>query len=74
MALIELADGPLGCAQLVVCLDRRMLAASPEPDGGENKLIKGLQWAGFSLASLDHWAPGCVDVTSDRWLFMGMEI
>lgn len=36
--------------------------------------MKGLQWAGFSLASLDRWAGGSLDVTSSRWLFMDYEV
>ena len=35
--------------------------------------MKGLQWAGFSLTTLDHWTGG-VDIISNRWLFMGMEV
>ncbi|KAK7744540.1 hypothetical protein SLS53_003425 [Cytospora paraplurivora] len=67
VALIELAESPLACSQLIVCLDR-----SIEPDDAKT-LTKGLQWAGFELATLDHWAGG-VDVTSKEWLFMGMEV
>ncbi|OAA65890.1 ornithine decarboxylase antizyme [Niveomyces insectorum RCEF 264] len=69
MALIELADSVLGCAHLVVCVDR--IAA---PDDATT-LVKGLQWAGFSLTTLDTWTGGeGVDVTSPSWLFMGMEL
>lgn len=67
VALIELAESPLACSQLVVCVDR-----SIEPDDAKT-LTKGLRWAGFELATLDHWA-GAVDVTSREWVFMGMEI
>ncbi|KFA49787.1 hypothetical protein S40293_08475 [Stachybotrys chartarum IBT 40293] len=69
MALIELADGPLECSNIVACLDRRML----EDDAVE--LGKSLQWVGFDMVTLDHWAPAHdLDVTSDQWVFMGMEI
>lgn len=67
VALIELAETPLECSRLVVCVDRAM-----EPEEMES-LTKGLQWAGFELDMLDQWA-GIRDVTSDKWLFMGMEV
>lgn len=67
MALIELADSPLSCTQLVICIDRTI------PEEEAQGLMKGLQWAGFSPATLDLWA-GDVDVTSTEWVFMGMEI
>lgn len=67
IALIELADVPMGCSRLVVCLDRVI----PEQDS--KILMRNLQWAGFELTTLDHWAKS-VDVTSSRWLFMEMDI
>lgn len=67
MALIEIADGPLDCSRVVTCIDRRM----PTDDAVE--LSKSLQWVGFELATLDHWAND-LDVTSNKWVFMGMEI
>lgn len=67
VALIELAEAPLGCAQLVICVDRAIEADDIQT------LTKGLQWAGFELATLDHWA-GSPDVTSEQWLFMVMEV
>ncbi len=69
MALIELTDSALSCAHLVICVDRNAL---PEEAA---TLMKGLQWAGFSLTTLDTWAGGeAVDVTSSSWLYMGMEL
>ncbi|OIW23521.1 hypothetical protein CONLIGDRAFT_657717 [Coniochaeta ligniaria NRRL 30616] len=67
VALIELAEGPLACSHMVVCVDREMAGEEGKP------LLTGLQWAGFSLTTLDFWTGG-VDVTSGRWLFMGMEV
>ncbi|KAL7789997.1 ornithine decarboxylase antizyme domain-containing protein [Trichoderma ceciliae] len=67
MALIELADGPLACSQIITCLDRRM------PADHARDLIKSLQWVGFDMATLDHWAND-LDVTSKQWIFMGMEL
>ncbi|KAL2169528.1 hypothetical protein VTG60DRAFT_5921 [Thermothelomyces hinnuleus] len=67
VALIELAEGPLACSHMVICIERSL--AQEEMKG----LTKGLQWAGFSLTTLDFWSPG-VDVLSKRWLFMGMEL
>lgn len=67
MALIELGDGPLGCQHVVVCIDRRIR------EGDAKGLMKSLQWVGFELTTLDHWAHD-LDVTSKEWLFMGMEL
>lgn len=67
MALIELADGPLGCFNIVTCMDRRM------PVDEAVELTKSLQWVGFEMTTLDHWAQE-VDVTSNQWVFMGMEL
>jgi len=67
MALIELAETTFGCPQVVICLDRSM-----EEDEARN-LMKSLRWVGFELATLDAWA-GELDVTSKKWLFLGMEV
>jgi len=67
MALIELADGPLACSHIVTCLDRRI------PGDNARELIKSLQWVGFDIITLDHWAHD-LDVTSTKWVFMGMEL
>ncbi|KAK3947646.1 ornithine decarboxylase [Pseudoneurospora amorphoporcata] len=69
VALIELADGPLACSHMVICLDRTISDEEAVP------LMKGLQWAGFSMTTFDFWSGGKIcDVTSGRWLFMGMEM
>jgi hypothetical protein len=52
---------------MVICIDRAI------PGEDAKTLTKGLQWAGFSLTTLDFWTDG-YDVTSKRWLFMGMEV
>ncbi|KAI5922754.1 ornithine decarboxylase antizyme-domain-containing protein [Camillea tinctor] len=67
IALIELADGPMKCSHVVICVDRFM------PEDSAKALMKSLQWVGFELTTLDHWAKE-LDVTSDRWIFMGMEL
>lgn len=67
MALIELADGPLDCSRIVTCIDRRI------PSEEAVELTKSLQWVGFELTTLDHWAHD-LDVTSSQWVFMGMEV
>lgn len=67
MALIELADGPLDCSHIVTCIDRRL------PAREAHELTKSLQWVGFEMVTLDHWANE-LDVTSKSWLFMGMEL
>ena len=67
MALIELAEGPLECAHVVTCIDRRLAKQEAV------ELTKSLQWVGFELTTLDHWA-GDLDVTSPQWVFMGMDL
>jgi hypothetical protein len=67
MALIELADGPLDCSHIVTCIDRRI------PVDEARSLSKSLQWVGFDMITLDHWAHD-LDVTSKRWMLMGMEL
>jgi hypothetical protein len=67
VALIELAEGPLECAHMTICIDRAIDASEAI------SLTKGLTWAGFSLTMLDAWTGG-LDVTSAKWLFMGMEL
>ncbi|KAJ4302492.1 hypothetical protein N0V88_002638 [Collariella sp. IMI 366227] len=67
VALIELAESPLACSHMVICIERLI----PEEDA--KALTKGLQWAGFSLTTFDFWSGG-FDVLSPRWLFMGMEV
>lgn len=57
----------MGCSRLVVCLDRDI------PADDNKTLMRNLQWAGFELATLDRWSKS-VDVTSNRWLFMEMDI
>jgi hypothetical protein len=67
MALIELAETVFAVSQVIICLDRSV----PEDDA--RTFIKGLRWIGFELIKLDMWA-NAIDVTSDKWLFLGMEI
>ena len=67
MALIELSDGPLDCSHIVTCIDRRI------PVEETVELTKSLQWVGFEMTTLDHWT-GDLDVTSNQWVFMGMEV
>ncbi|KAI0134578.1 ornithine decarboxylase antizyme [Xylariales sp. AK1849] len=67
IALIELAEGPLDCSQVVICLDRSI------PQDDAKALMRSFQWVGFELTTLDQWAKG-YDVTSDKWLFMAMDV
>lgn len=67
MALIELAESVFAVSQLVICLDRSV---------GERHckaFMKSLRWVGFELITLDMWGNG-IDLTSDKWMFLGMEI
>ncbi|KAK8045103.1 hypothetical protein PG993_005127 [Apiospora rasikravindrae] len=66
IGLIELAD-PLECSRVVICMERSI----PEDDA--KALMRSLQWVGFELTTLDHWSGG-LDTTSNKWLFMGMEV
>ncbi|KAK6851143.1 ornithine decarboxylase antizyme [Apiospora arundinis] len=66
IGLIELAD-PLECSRVVICMERSI----PEDDA--KALMRSLQWVGFELTTLDHWS-GELDTTSNKWLFMGMEV
>lgn len=68
MALLELSAGDdFECTQLVVCLDRR---SDPEDI---SDLSRDLGWVGFSLMTLDGWSEG-KSLTSDRWIFLGMDV
>jgi len=67
MALIELAETVFAVSHLIICLDRSV----PEDDA--RAFMKGLRWIGFELIKLDMWA-NAIDATSDKWLFLGMEI
>ncbi|RDL37611.1 Uncharacterized protein BP5553_05044 [Venustampulla echinocandica] len=67
MALIELAETVFDVSQVVVCVDRSV------PDVDRKAFLKSLRWVGFELVSLDLWGGG-LDMTSDKWLFLGMEI
>lgn len=67
MALIELAEEVFAVSQVVICLDRSI------PEGDHKAFMKSLRWVGFELITLDMWAND-IDVTSDKWVFMGMEI
>jgi hypothetical protein len=67
MALIELAETVFAVSHIVICLDR-----SVREDEGKS-FMKSLRWVGFELITLDMWAND-IDVTSDKWLFLGMEI
>lgn len=79
VALIDLATECFDCQDLVICLDR-------ETDG-LNSLVHNLGWVGLELATLKNWAsPELQDkvasthkldkeyFTSDKWLFLGMEL
>lgn len=69
MALIELAStSSFACSEIVVCLDR-----AEDGSPSSKSLLRDLGWVGFELATLARWAGG-IDLTSERWLFLGMEV
>jgi hypothetical protein len=67
MALIELAEEVFAVSQVVICLDRSV------SEGDHKAFLKSLRWVGFEMITLDIWANDH-DITSDKWLFMGLEI
>jgi len=67
MALIELAETVFALSQVIICLDRSV------PEADRKAFMKSLRWVGFELITLDMWARS-IDVTSDKWLFLGMEV
>jgi hypothetical protein len=67
MALIELAETVFAVSQVIICLDRSV------QEGERKAFMKSLRWVGFELITLDLWAND-VDVTSEKWLYLGMEI
>lgn len=67
MALIELAEVVFDVSQVVICLDRSV------PESDRKAFMKSLRWVGFDLIPFDMWT-GQLDSTSDKWLFLGMEI
>ena len=67
MALIELAETVFAVGQVIICVDRAV------PEDERNTFMKSLRWVGFEMTTLDVWA-NALDVTSDKWLFLGMEI
>ncbi|KAG9239542.1 ornithine decarboxylase antizyme [Amylocarpus encephaloides] len=67
MALIELAETVFAVSQLALCVDRSVEERERKP------FLKSLRWVGFEMITLDLWA-GLLDVTSDKYLFLGMEI
>ncbi|KAK6076143.1 hypothetical protein SCUP234_00247 [Seiridium cupressi] len=67
IAFMDLAEGPLACSQVVICLDRLI------PGDDAKSLMRSFQWVGFELTTLDHWAKE-IDVTSDKWFFMALDV
>jgi hypothetical protein len=68
MALLELCDTPhFSCSRLVACLDRIT------PPVVMDTLTKDLGWIGFQLTTLNEFTDGD-EITSDRWLFMDIDV
>lgn len=67
MALIELAETVFAVSQLVICLDRSVASEDSKA------FLKSLRWVGFELITLDMWA-NSIDITSKKWLYLGMEV
>ncbi|GAB7348362.1 hypothetical protein MBLNU459_g6802t1 [Dothideomycetes sp. NU459] len=68
MSLLELSGGQdFECSELVVCLDR-----TADQDDIKD-LTRDLGWVGFELMTLGSWS-GDAACTSDRWIFLEMEV
>ncbi|GAB7341144.1 hypothetical protein MBLNU457_7445t1 [Dothideomycetes sp. NU457] len=68
MSLLELGgNADFECSGLVICLDR----LGNQDDVAD--LTRDLGWVGFELVTLDAWSAGTA-CTSNRWLFLGMEV
>ncbi|KAH8596367.1 ornithine decarboxylase antizyme-domain-containing protein [Bisporella sp. PMI_857] len=67
MALLELADTVFAVQQAIICLSRSI------PEAESKAFIKSLGWVGFELITLEMWS-GDMDLTSDKWIFLGMEV
>jgi hypothetical protein len=67
MELIELAEEVFAVSQIVICVDRSV------QESERQSFSKSLRWVGFELITLDMWS-SVRDVTSNQWLFMGMEV
>lgn len=68
MALLELCEVDyFSCSRLVLCIDRH------SDQVARNNLTKDLGWIGFGLTTLDDFSQG-EKLTSDKWLFMDMEV
>lgn len=68
MSLLELSGSKdFDCTKLVVCVDR---AADAED---VRDLSRDLGWVGFELTTLDSWSNRTA-CTSDKWLFLEMEV
>jgi len=68
MALIEFSSSAFECEQLVICVDRDIIEADSKA------LMKSLRWVGFELVTLQMWSKGKSIPTSNKWLFLGMEL
>lgn len=67
IALLELCDdASFNCSRLIVAMDRSI--GPPESD----RLSRDLGWVGFRPTTLRPWVS--VDVVSDQWLFLGVDV
>ena len=68
IALLELGGiEELGCARVVVCLDRDIEESS------QKSLMRDLGWVGFELHRLTS-SSDTENVVSDRWIFMAVDV
>lgn len=64
-AILELCDLPaFDCGRMVVCVER---------DAESRSLMRDLGWVGFEPVTLEEW-DGQGDITSHKWVFLGMDI
>lgn len=68
MSLLELCGGDdFGCSQLVVSVDRN------SDSEAVSDITRDLGWVGFELLTLAAWTDDVV-CTSEKWLFLGMDV
>lgn len=70
MSLLELASSPqFACEKLVVGVDKTCENAHDVAD-----VTRDLGWVGFELLTLQEWTITPELMTSERWVFLSMDV
>lgn len=67
LVLFGLAEEVFAVSRVVICLGRSIDNLS------RNSLMKNLRWVGFEPTTLSPWL-NRLSITSDKWLFLGLEM